>query len=211
MTRGLGNTLVTALGQRQIHTAELVKIQILRSNYSYGGGTGTPEPYYFDYYQYTNAPVDITYATGSVDPVTFQNLNIFYAQSTFIGISSVEETADIRRGSINIELSALDTTTLSSIINSRYLNSLVTIWRVVFDTDSYNFTNDKIFEIYKGRISGYAVQEDETTSTLNLEVASQFANFEQTYTPRTNPEFLLAGDLGFDYSDKIEKDIKWGR
>jgi hypothetical protein len=211
MTRGLGNTLVTALGQRQIHTAELVKIQILRSNYGYGGGTGTPEPYYFDYYQYTNAPVDITYATGSVDPVTFQNLNIFYAQSTFIGISSVEETADIRRGSMNIELSALDTTTLSSIINSRYLNSLVTIWRVVFDTDSYNFTNDKIFEIYKGRISGYAVQEDETTSTLNLEVASQFANFEQTYTPRTNPEFLLAGDLGFDYSDKIEKDIKWGR
>jgi hypothetical protein len=71
--------------------------------------------------------------------------------------------------------------------------------------------NDKIFEIYKGRISGYAVQEEETTSTLNLEVASQFANFEQTYTPRTNPEFLLAGDLGFDYSDKIEKDIKWGR
>lgn len=210
MTRGLGNSLVTALGLRQINTAELIEIAILKSNYSYGGGTAIPDPQYFNYYQYTNAPVNITYVSGALDS-NLSPLSTFYAQGTFIGVSSVEETADLRRGSLNIELSALDTTTLSNIINSRYLNSLVKIWRVVFDTNSFNFTNDKVFEIYKGRISGYAVQEDETTCTLNLEVASQFANFEKTNTPRTNPEFLLPGDLGFDYSDRIEKDIKWGR
>jgi hypothetical protein len=210
MTRGLGNTLVTALGLRQINTAELVEIAILKTNYNYGGSNNTPPANSFDYYQYTNAPINITYVSGAVD-ANNSPLNTFYAQSTFIGVSSVEETADIRRGSLNIELSALDTTTLSNIINARYLNSLVKIWRVVFNTDSYSFTNDTVFEIYKGRISGYSVQEEETTSTLNLEVASQFANFEKTNTPRTNTEFLLAGDLGFDYSDKIEKDIKWGR
>jgi len=210
MTRGLGNTLVTALGLRQINTAELIEIGILKTNYSFGGGTAAPPASAYDYYQYTNAPVNITYVSGAVD-ANNSPLSIFYAQSTFIGVSAVEETADVRRGSINIELSALDTTTLSNIINARYLNSLVKLWRVVFNTDSYSFTNDKVFEIYKGRISGYSVQEEETTSTLNLEVASQFANFEKTNTPRTNTEFLLAGDLGFDYSDKIEKDIKWGR
>jgi len=205
MTRGLGNSLVTALGLRQINTAELVEIAIPNSSY-----TGTSVPQAFTYFQYTNAPINITYASGAVD-VNLAPLNTFYAQSTFIGLSAVEETADIRRGSINIELSALDTTTLSNIINAKYLNSIVKIWRVVFNTDSYNFTSDKVFEIYKGRISGYGVQEDETTCILNLEVASQFANFERANTPRTNPEFLLPGDLGFDYSDKIEKDIKWGR
>lgn len=206
MTRGLGNSLVTALGLRQINTAELIEIAIPNANYNFQD----PKLYHFTYFQYTNAPIDITYVSGAVD-TNNSPLNIFYAQSTFIGVSAVEETADIRRGSINIELSALDTTTLSNIINAKYLNSIVKIWRVVFDTDSYNFTSDKVFEIYKGRISGYSVQEDETTCVLNLEVASQFANFERANTPRTNPEFLLPGDLGFDYSDKIEKDIKWGR
>jgi hypothetical protein len=209
MTRGLGNTLVTALGLRQINTAELIEIAILRSTFPVTGGNYIP-PEQFIYYQYTNAPVNITYVTGAVDS-GLTPISTFYAQSTFIGMSSVEETADIRRGSINIELSALDTTTLSNFINARYLNSIVKVWRVVFNTDSYSFTNDTVFEIFKGRISGYSVQEEETTSTLNLEVASQFANFERAFTPRTNSEFLSTGDLGFDYSDKIEKDIKWGR
>jgi len=215
MTRGLGNTLVTALQQKQIHTAELIEIGIL--NNSTKGYT---------LYKFTNAPINIDYVTDfnqryvvntefNIPLIGSAGFDTFVAVSTFLAYSTVEETSDLRRASINVELSAIDTTTLTQFINFGYLNSPVRIFRVVFDSGALTFDNNHVFEIYSGRISGFSVEEDETTSRLVFEVASVFADFEKTFTPRTNTDFLQkffdTRDLGFDYSDKIEKDIKWGR
>jgi len=215
MTRGLGNTLVTALQQKQIHTADLIEIGIVNNSTKA-----------YTVYKYTNAPINITYVTDfdqkyvrnteyNIPLVGTSGFDTFVSVSTFLAYSTVEETSDLRRGSINVELSAIDPTTLSEFINQGYLNSPVRIFRVVFDPATLTFSNDHVFEIYSGKISGFAVEEDETTSRLVFEVASVFADFEKTFTPRTNTDFLQkfgnAKDLGFDYSDKIEKDIKWGR
>lgn len=216
MTRGLANTLVTALQQKQIHTAELIEIGITNN---------TTKAYTI--YKFTNAPINIDYVTDfderyvrntefNIPLIGSSGFNTFVAVSTFLAYSTVEETSDLRRASINVELSAIDTTTLSAFINQGYLNSPVRIFRVVFDPGAFTFNNDHVFEIYSGKISGFSVEEDETTSRLVLEVASVFADFEKTFTPRTNTDFLQKfgttyGDLGFDYSDRIEKDIKWGR
>jgi hypothetical protein len=216
MTRGLGNTLVTALQQKQIHTADLIEIGIVNNSTKA-----------YTVYKYTNAPINITYVTDFnsryvantnyyIPNIGQPTFDTFFSVSTFLAYSTVEETSDLRRASINIELSAIDPTTLSEFINQGYLNSPVRIFRVVFDPATFAFSNDHVFEIYSGKISGFAVEEDETTSRLVFEVASVFADFEKTFTPRTNTDFLQKfgttnGDLGFDYSDKIEKDIKWGR
>jgi len=89
----------------------------------------------------------------------------------------------------------------------------VVLYRLVLNSD-YSFTDDDVFTIFDGRISGWTLREEQGSANVTLSVASFFADFNRTNGRRTNPasqNLFFPNDKGMDFSPQIVKDIRWGR
>ena len=70
------------------------------------------------------------------------------------------------------------------------------------------------FLLFDGRIENLNIEEDETTSSVNISIASHWADFDKTKGRRTNTNsqrLHFPNDKGFDYASQTAKEIKWGR
>jgi hypothetical protein len=156
---------------------------------------------------YTDAPFDIDY-----DGDTYE------AQGNFLGVSETSETANLQITSINLILSALDIAVVLDLCDSNQINQPVTIRKAFLDPTDYSLigdsAGDRAIVIFKGKITSYRIENAEQTATINLEVTSQFANFNRTTGRRTNQGSLQrehATDFGFQYAHEPIQDIKWGK
>jgi hypothetical protein len=192
MARDLASGLQTKLAARTVFAADLIELHL-------------DTPLYF-----TSTNIDIDYDSNTA-PDT--GTNTYLAQGQFLFFGNIIESSDLRVGQIDMTFTAVDTTTVALLINNEYLNKRVVIYRAVLDQD-YSFTSDDVFTIFDGIIVGYSISETDTTATVVITVASQFADFERTNGRRTNPasqQVHFAQDKGMDFSAQIVKDLKWGR
>ncbi len=188
MTRGLSSAQNTYLAGDSLVVASLVEIGLYGATNLY----------------YTDSPFDITINSRTYD-----------AQGIFLGISENQETADLQVTSINLTLSALDSNTVSTVAKSANINQTVTIEKVLLDPTTYApiGTNETIV-IFKGKIVGYRIDNNNDTATLVLEINSQFTNFLKTVGRKTNLGSFQKEhptDFSMEYSHEPTRDIKWGR
>ena len=191
MSRGLSNNQNTYLAGNSLIGVTLIHIVV------YGGSD----------LRFTDAPFNISY-----------DGNTFEAQGKFLGISEASETADLQITNINIVLSALDLTLVQTLAKSNQINQQVTVRRAFLDpTDNSligDSAGDRAITIFQGRTAGYRIKDDNNTATLNIEVTSQFSNFNRLSGRRTNQGSLQrehSTDFGFEYSHESIRDIKWGK
>ena len=191
MSRGLSNNQNTYLAGNSLIGVTLIHIVVY-------GGTDL---------RFTDAPFNISY-----------DGNTFEAQGKFLGISETSETADLQITNINIVLSALDLTLVQTLAKSNQINQQVTVRRAFLDpTDNSligDSAGDRAIVIFQGRTAGYRIKDDNNTATLNIEVTSQFSNFNRLSGRRTNQGSLQrehSTDFGFEYSHESIRDIKWGK
>lgn len=191
MARGLSAAQNTYLAGDSLLEATLIDIGVQ-------GGTDVA---------YTDAPFDITY-----DGTTYE------AQGHFLGISETGETADLQITSINVVISALTLSNVTTLARSNQINQDVSVYRVYLDpTDNSligDSAGDQAILIFKGKIGGYRITDANDTATITLEVQSQFANFDRRTGRRTNLGNLQrehATDFGFEYSHETLQDLSWGK
>jgi len=191
VSRGLSNNQNTYLAGNSLIGVTLIHIVVY-------GGTDL---------RFTDAPFNISY-----------DGNTFEAQGKFLGISETSETADLQITNINIVLSALDLTLVQTLAKSNQINQQVTVRRAFLDpTDNSligDSAGDRAIVIFQGRTAGYRIKDDNNTATLNIEVTSQFSNFNRLSGRRTNQGSLQrehSTDFGFEYSHESIRDIKWGK
>ena len=192
MTRDFANSLKTKVASTNLFVAELIELHLSTSLYL------------------TSTNINIDYDSPTAPDA---GTNTYLAQGQFLFFGNVTESSDLRVGQIDMTFTAVDTTTISLLINNEYINKRVVIYRAIMDSD-YSFTSDDVFTIFDGRIIGYSIRETNESATVVLTVASQFADFERTNGRRTNPasqQVHFPADKGMDFSAQIVKDIKWGR
>lgn len=192
MSRNIGAALQTKLQARQVFVADLIELHL-----------DTPQ-----YYTTTN--ISLQWDSPSAPTA---GVNTYLAQNQFISYGNIVESSDLRVGTLEMTFTAVDTTTVSLILNNDYIDSRVVIYRAVLN-DDFSFTDDDVFLVFDGRITGYSIRETETTATITISCASQFADFERTNGRRTNPasqNLHFPTDRGMDFSPQIVKDIRWGR
>ena len=192
MTRGLGSSQQTEFEGRKLFGADLIELHLSTPRYL------------------TTAPINITFDSASAPD---SGANTYLAQGQFLQFSQVAESSDIRINQLIMTFTAVDTTTLALLLNDDYINTRVVIYRALLD-DDYAFTSDDVFTLFDGKITGYQIREEETTSTIQIIVASMFADFERVNGRKTNPasqKLHFPDDEGFQYSAAIVKDMKWGR
>ena len=157
--------------------------------------------------RYTDAPYNISF-----------NSNTYTAQGVFLGVSETEENADVQIVSATITLSALDTSYVTAFATSAQINQLVTIRRAFINFTTNQLIGDSAGEnaitIFRGRISGYSVNNNVNTAEITIQVSSQFINFDKRSGRRTNQgnfQVEHPQDNSMEFSAVSLKDIRWGR
>ena len=157
--------------------------------------------------RYTDAPYNISF-----------NSNTYTAQGVFLGVSETEENADVQIVSATITLSALDTSYVTAFATSAQINQLVTIRRAFINFTTNQLIGDSAGEnaitIFRGRISGYSVNNNVNTAEITIQVSSQFINFDKRSGRRTNQgnfQVEHPTDNSMEFSAVSLKDIRWGR
>ena len=192
MTRSIASATQTKLAGRQIFVADLIELQLSTTQYL------------------TTSNIDIDYDSSTAPDA---GTNTYLAQGQFLDYGNIVESADLRISSIDMEFTAVDTTTIALLMSNDYIDKRVVIYRAVLDED-YSFTSDDIWLMFDGTVTAYTIKETENTATVTITIASQFADFLRKNGRRTNPasqNIHFSSDKGMDFSPQIVKDIKWGK
>lgn len=185
MTRGLSASIQSRL-------ASLSQVRILLVSVATTGSTQF----------YTNAPFDVVYDS-----------NTYQAQGNFLGVTDVEENAELIITNCNLLISALDSDNITTFATSAMVGKQVII-RSAYLNPTDNSIIDTPIIVFQGKVTGYTVADADKTATISLEVASTFANFEKTtgrYTNEGSFQREHPNDRSMQFSHEDIQDIKWGR
>jgi hypothetical protein len=143
--------------------------------------------------------------------------NISYGGNTYtssvhlIDYGSFNESAELRINSVSLRLSAVEQTYVALFLGTPYMDVRCRIWRAVLN-DSDVVIGEPIL-VYDGRIAGYTITDTDTESVIDVNVASHWKDFELINGRKTNhnvQQLHFPGDMGFEFSAVVQKDIKWG-
>jgi len=192
MTRNIPAALQSKLEAKTVFVADLIEMHF-------------STPLYF-----TTTNINLQYDSPTAPDA---GTNTYLAQGLFLNYGDIIENSDLRVGTLELNFTAVDPTMVAVLINNDFIDKRVVLYRAVLGSD-YSFTDDDVFTIFDGRISGWAISEEQNTANVSLSVASFFADFNRTNGRRTNPasqNLYFPNDRGMDFSPQIVKDIRWGR
>lgn len=136
----------------------------------------------------------------------------FLPAGHLLSIGAIQETQELRIGSLQITLSAVDQAYVSIFLNSDYLNRRVRIWKAVLDS-SGAIVGDAI-STFDGEVTGYSIAEDRETAAITVSCSSHWADFERKagrFTNQNSQQYYFPNDTGFRFAAESIKDIKWGK
>ena len=187
MTRSLTTAVKNHLATNEIKPVHLITI-----------GFGTPQ----------NITDCVHNLTSSVS-----GSSVTYSSSKFlVSYPEVSEETDIGKSSISIALSGADQTYISLALAENIVNDAVTIYRAFLDDNNAIIADP--FLLYKGNIETYTISEDQTSSILNLNIVSHWADFEKKSGRKTNnisQQRFFSSDVGMAFASETVLNIKWGR
>jgi hypothetical protein len=159
-----------------------------------------------------SSAVNITDCSFSITS-SVSGSSVTYNASDFImGISDFSEQTELSKSSLSLALSGADQTFISTVLNENVTNDSVDIYRGFLDSSNNVIADPFLF--YKGQIEGFSIQENNTASTVTLNIVSHWADFEKKNGRKTNntsQQRFFSTDVGMDFSSETVLDIKWGR
>jgi len=155
--------------------------------------------------------------TDNAYDLTF-NGNTFSAQGDFINISETQLNSQVQINNVNISISALTTSNVLTFATSEIINHNVRIYRAFIDPDTNQLFGDSAgenaFILFQGKISGYNVTNNQSFADIQLQVSSQFVNFNKKNGRRTNLNNFqreFPDDKSMEFSHEALAEIKWGQ
>lgn len=139
------------------------------------------------------------------------------SSSHILSIDSPVETQELRVNTLNISVSGVEQSFSSIFLAdnpgvSTYMDVEVEVYRACMD-DSDAVIGVPIL-VFKGLITGFDINDSLDSSTLNIECASHWKDFEKQNGRRTNTnsqKVHFAGDIGFDWAALTIADLRWGK
>ena len=187
MTRGLTTAVKNALATNNIRPVHLITI-----------GFGTP-------INITDNAYDLTSSVSGS--------SVTYSSSSFLmSIPTFTEETDLTKTSLQITLSGVNQTFISTCLNENVVNDSVTMFRGLLDDNGALIADP--FLLYKGAIDTFSINETNTESLVNLTIVSHWADFSKVSGRKTNnssQQRFFSTDVGFDFSSQTVLDLKWGR
>ena len=180
-SRSLSSDVKTQLASGSFNMVHLVKLELNST------------------YYYTDSNSDVV--DGS---------DTYTANGFLQGLSAVTESSNINIGSTTLRISGVNQTIISDTLNNGHLHRAITIKRAILDDSDAVIDT---FEIYKGFVEGMSITDSGETSSVNFSIANHWVDFERIEGRATNnssQQNFFDSDLGFEFSDQVNKRIVWG-
>lgn len=129
-------------------------------------------------------PDTLNLSSGMLD-LTYNGSN-FSAQGEFLAYTAIQEDFDIKLGRVTITLSGLPTDYVDRFIDQEQIGKEVRIAKVFLDLDTLAIVENEPILMFIGEIYNFAILENAETCSIQIEVASLFADFERTSGRKTN-------------------------
>jgi hypothetical protein len=149
--------------------------------------------------------------TDHYKDITYDS-NTYSASSLLLGVSDISESSEVSVDSIAVSFSGADQTIISLVFNNEYMEKEAEIYKGFLNSSQQLIADP--FLLFKGRVESFNLDEDETSSTITLNIASHWSDFEKIKGRKTNTssqKLYFIEDVGFDYASQSVLDIKWGR
>ena len=177
--------------------------------------TGTPSAFNDD----SLAPffaIDLAFDSGAVRLWNgYYDLTVdgeeYIGSGSLLGISSIDETAEIEANGVTITLSGIDSSLISVALTENYQNRTAKIYiGAIADNGTVSS-----YQIFSGRLDVMTIEESGETATIAVTAENRLIDLERPRTRRYTSEdqkSLFPGDLGLDYvNDLQDKTLDWGR
>ena len=153
------------------------------------------------------------YMTDSFKEVVYDS-NTYLAVGHLMGISDIEEAAEVIVSSVTLSLSGIDQVWISNVLQEDYIDRTVKIYTAFMD-ESWDLVVDPVL-IFEGRMDQPSIEEDPDagTSSVSVSATNAWVDFSRKTGRHTNHEeqtLHFAGDKGFEFASEVTPDIIWGR
>jgi len=142
--------------------------------------------------------------------VTYDS-NSYEAGGSFLSVNTTTETGQLQVNEINLGFSNITNEVRSLVQDGSFTNKTVDIYIAYFDSSE---TIIGAINYFTGQIRNVAIAESIDNSTLNMTVASHWANWNLTkgrhYSDESQQGFS-SGDKRMEFATQVKKDVRWGR
>lgn len=136
----------------------------------------------------------------------------FDSSSDLLEIDQFTESSEVQVNASTISLSGVSQTFVSLFLTNDYIDVRTRIWKAILDNSDAVIGSPIL--VFDGRITGYSIVDSETTSAVDVEVASHWKDFDLHNGRKTNnntQQLYFPGDKGFEFASETNKEIKWGK
>ena len=141
------------------------------------------------------------------------NSHTWLGAGRVLGISPVEEGADLQAYGVSMRLSGVPADLVSIALAEHYQGRTAKIWAAPLDS-SYTVISDPVL-VFNGRMDVMPIKMEGASATIELSVESRLIDWERPRVRRYNDADQQAeypGDLGLQYVEQmVSKDLIWGR
>lgn len=180
---------------------------------------------------------DINLWTGVGDLVYFGTT--YTGVGTLLGISQIEETAELSARGATLSLSGIPSTLMSLALTEQYQGRKATIyfgvlgssasttggWAILtglwddtgiwVDSEIWSDTPLSIMQVFNGYLDQMNINESSSTCVISVTIESKLIDLERPRTFRFNSasqKAMYPGDLGMDFVEDLQdKQFTWGR
>lgn len=136
----------------------------------------------------------------------------FDSSADLLEIDQFTESSEVQVNASTITLSGVSQTFVSLFLTNDYIDVRTRIWKAVLDNSDAVIGSPIL--VFDGRITSYSILDSDTTSTVEVEVASHWKDFDLHNGRKTNnntQQLYFPGDRGFEFAAESAKDLKWGK
>jgi len=156
---------------------------------------------------------EVVYMTDAFKEIAWGG-NTYLAVGHFMGVSDIEETAEVIVSSVTLSLSGIDQIWISNVLQKDYIDRTVKLHTAFLD-DSWAMVVEPVL-IFEGRMDQPTIQEDPDggKSVVSVSATNAWVDFSRKTGRHTNHEeqqVHFAGDKGFEFASEVVPDIIWGK
>ena len=142
--------------------------------------------------------------------VTYDS-NSYEAGGSFLQVDATTETGQLQVNEIGIRLSNVTNQIRSLVENGEFTDKTVDVYLAYFNSDE---TSVGAINFFTCQIRNIGINETIDTSTINMVVASHWANWNLTkgrHFSDESQQSFSSGDRGMEFATQTKEDVRWGK
>ena len=139
------------------------------------------------------------------------NSNSYEAGGSFLSVDTTIETGQLQVNEINLGFSNITDQVRSLVQDGSFTDKTVDIYLAYFNSDE---TIVGAINFFTGQIRNIGINETIDTSTINMVVASHWANWNLTkgrHFSDESQQSFSSGDRGMEFATQTKEDVRWGK